>query len=69
MQQMQFWIFWSILAAFTVCGCILTRKPTKRRQSPHSRPAAKLLTKDEARRIAVSFARLPDLLQQDLIRR
>jgi hypothetical protein len=23
MQQMQFWIFWSILAAFIVCGCIL----------------------------------------------
>ena len=30
MQQMQLWIFWSILAAFIVCGCILTRKPTKR---------------------------------------
>jgi hypothetical protein len=30
MQQMQLWIFWAIVAAFIVCGCILTRKPTKR---------------------------------------
>jgi hypothetical protein len=30
MQQMQLWIFWAIVAALIVCGCILTRKPTKR---------------------------------------
>jgi hypothetical protein len=30
MQHMQFWIFWAIVAAFVVCGCILTRKPTKK---------------------------------------
>jgi hypothetical protein len=30
MLQMQLWIFWSIVAAFIVCGCILTRKPTKK---------------------------------------
>jgi hypothetical protein len=26
---MQFWIFWGIVAAFLVYGCILTRKPKK----------------------------------------
>jgi len=31
MLQMQLWIFWSIVAAFLVCGCIMTRKATKRR--------------------------------------
>ena len=30
MPQMQLWIFWAIVAAFIVCGCILTRKPTKK---------------------------------------
>jgi hypothetical protein len=30
MQQMQLWIFWAIVTAFIVCGCILTRKPTKK---------------------------------------
>jgi hypothetical protein len=30
MQQMQLWIFWAIVTAFVVCGCILTRKPRKK---------------------------------------
>ena len=30
MQLMPLVIFWSIVAAFIVCGCILTRKPTKK---------------------------------------
>ena len=29
MQLMPLVIFWAIMAAFIVCGCILTRKPTK----------------------------------------
>ena len=31
MQQLQLGIFLSIVFAFIVCGCIMTRKPTKRR--------------------------------------
>ena len=30
MQQLYFGIFWAIVIAFLVCGCILTRKPTKK---------------------------------------
>jgi hypothetical protein len=30
MQQTQLWIFWAIVGAFIICGCILTRKPTKK---------------------------------------
>jgi hypothetical protein len=29
MQVMPLVIFWAIVAAFLVCGCILTRKPSK----------------------------------------
>ena len=39
MQQMQLWIFWSIMAAFIVCGCILTWKPTKKPPKKTFRPA------------------------------
>jgi hypothetical protein len=30
MQLIQFWIFWAIVAAWVVCGCILTRKLTEK---------------------------------------
>ena len=39
MQQLQLWIFWAIVAAFLVCGCILTRKPTKKPPIETLRPA------------------------------
>jgi hypothetical protein len=29
MQQMQLGIFVAVMIAFIVCGCILTRRPTK----------------------------------------
>jgi hypothetical protein len=34
MQQIQLWAFWAIVAAFLVCGCILTWKP---KESPPSK--------------------------------
>jgi hypothetical protein len=39
MQQMQLWIFLAIVAAFIVCGCILTRKPRKKLPMETLRPA------------------------------
>jgi len=39
MQQMQLWIFWAIVGAFIVCGCILTRKPRKKLPTETRRPA------------------------------
>ncbi len=38
MQEMQLWIFWAIVAAFLVCGCILTRKPRKKPPTENLRP-------------------------------
>ena len=40
MQQLYLGIFWAIVAAFIVCGCILTRKPTKKSPRETLRPAA-----------------------------
>jgi hypothetical protein len=40
MQQLQLWIFWAIVGAFIACGCILTRKPTKKPRRETLRPAA-----------------------------
>jgi hypothetical protein len=39
MQQMQLWIFWAIVTAFVVCGCILTRKLRKKLPTEILRPA------------------------------
>ena len=39
MQQMQLWIFWAIVAAWMVCGCILTRKPRKKLPTETGQPA------------------------------
>jgi hypothetical protein len=40
MQQTQLWIFWAIVTAFVVSGCILTRKPRKKANSAETlRPA------------------------------
>jgi hypothetical protein len=40
MPQMQLWIFWAIVTAFIVCGCILTRKPKKKPPIETLPPAA-----------------------------
>jgi hypothetical protein len=39
MQQLYLGIFWSIVAAFLVCGCILTRKSRKKLPTETLRPA------------------------------
>jgi hypothetical protein len=39
MPQMQLWVFWAIVTAFIVCGCILTRKPRKKPPTENLRPA------------------------------
>jgi hypothetical protein len=39
MQQVPLWIFWAIVAAFLVCGCILTREPAKKRPTETLRTA------------------------------
>jgi hypothetical protein len=38
MRQIQLWTFWAIVAAFIVCGCILTRKPRKKPTMETLRP-------------------------------
>jgi hypothetical protein len=38
MQQMQLWAFWAIVAAFIICGCILTRKTTRQPPTKTSKP-------------------------------
>jgi hypothetical protein len=40
MQQIQLGIFWAIVTAFIVCGCILTRKPKRKPPIETLRPAA-----------------------------
>jgi len=40
MPQMQLWVFWAIVTAFIVCGCILTRKSTKKPLRKTLQPAA-----------------------------
>jgi|SRR3974390_3447781 len=40
MQQIQLWIFWAIVAAWLVCGCILTRKPKNKPPIETLQPAA-----------------------------
>jgi hypothetical protein len=39
MQQMQLAIFVLIMAAWVVCGCILTRKPRKKLPAETAQPA------------------------------
>jgi hypothetical protein len=39
MQQAQLGMFFAALTAWVVCGCILTRKPTKRRPTQALRAA------------------------------
>ena len=40
MQQIHLGIFWAIVTAFLVCGCILTRKPKRKPLIETLRPAA-----------------------------